>query len=457
MKKLKKINTIYTYFIILSLVFGISYSIIIPLFQVPDEAYHINSIYSVFNNEDGYNVEKSKASENVKNITNNTEIKINRKNYFNFDEKLGKSWKIKNINYDIIKYLPQSIGILVSEIFHFPLIIAFSFCELLSVIFYTIVCLIALKKIPIKKEIFMLCMLLPMCIQQASSFSYDVVLLSFSFLYIANIIYFKFKGDIIKPLDLLKLIVYLIIISIVKLPYIFFIFLVLVIPLQKFFFYKKIEPFLNKKKLKYLVISLIIFLILIIIFTFKNKLLSSAYFKVLLSFLTDPIDGLNLIVKTVLSNFKFYILSLIGYFGWFDVKVSYLFCAFVIFSAFIINFLCDEQNIAFKKRDKWYINIFLIIFFIIIIISLYDWTLRYLGIDTIGFGIHDYSNSFKLINAILGVQGRYFLPFLPLFFIAFHINLNIKNKRKKLLIYQIMYYITTYVYTFIIIFKRYWI
>ena len=40
-----KENKIYKYFTILSLFLGIIFSVLIPLYQVPDEEVHINEIY----------------------------------------------------------------------------------------------------------------------------------------------------------------------------------------------------------------------------------------------------------------------------------------------------------------------------------------------------------------------------------------------------------------------------
>ena len=113
--------------------------------------------------------------------------------------------EFRGISIKTIRYLPQTIGMTISELFNFPIIFAVTLSEFLAVIFYTFICYLALKKIPIKKEVMMLIMLLPICIQQMGSFSYDMMLNCFSFLFIAYIFHFKFEKERITTKDLFLL------------------------------------------------------------------------------------------------------------------------------------------------------------------------------------------------------------------------------------------------------------
>lgn len=455
MKKSKKIS-IYKIFVSLSLIFGFVFSILIPLYQVPDEETHINMLYSNL----GYSIEFSEETNDfgdTSRIIRNYDEKVNFDNYINFSQKLNIIEKVKKINVNTIRYLPQTIGIVISELFNLPIILSITLSEFLAVIFYTYICFLALKKMPLKKEVMMVIMLLPICIQQMGSFSYDMMLNCFSFLFIAHIFHFKFEKESINTKDLLLLLGILGVIIIVKVPYVLLGFLIFILPKEKITLLKKVKTFFkNKRILKLVLVSLTL---VISFFLFFKIVINISYIKVLLSFLITPIAGILLLLRTIVNYIDFYAISLVGYFGWHDTPVSILLGIFVVVCLLIINFLSSpkDENYKLKFKEKSALFVFGVIFSIIIIISLFDWTIGYLGTDTTGFSITEYANHIASIDAILGVQGRYFIPILPLLIIPFDFNKKIKNKKTILTIIQIIYYVIIFVYMLVVILKRYWI
>lgn len=449
-----KNNRIYIVFVLLSLIFGTLFSIIIPLYQVPDELTHINYIYSYISDDNDYNFyEETNYFGDTSRIIGDSKEKVNVSNYINFDKKLD-GLKIVHINYHIIRYFPQAIGIMISELFHFPIIIAITFSEILAIIFYTIICTIALKKMPIKKELFMMVMLLPMAIQQMGSFSYDMILNAFSFLFISYVLYYKFNKDKISLLNIFSLILILLLISFIKIPYILLGLLFFILSKERMFFYDSLVSIKeNKKSLFYVFIGLFS---LIVLFIFIKYLLNISYFKVIMAFILNPLNGIILIIRTIFAHLKFYVAGLIGYFGWFDTKLSIVFYIFVIFSLFFINGLSNCNANKFNEREKICLFIVFIFIALIIIISMFDWTLSYLGFDTLNYSVNDYANKFN-IKEILGVQGRYFIPIIFILFLPFSYSFKFKNKKKLLVIYQICYYIIVFSYVIFVLLKRYWL
>lgn len=448
---------IYIMFIMLSLIFGITFSILIPLYQVPDEETHLNYIYSYLENDDSDFIEETDYYGDTSRIVKNYEEKVNKSNYFDLSKKINIIDKIDHFDIHIIRYLPQTIGLLISELFNFPIIIAITFAEVLAVIFYTFTCLKALKLMPIKKEFFMAIMLLPIAVQQMGSFSYDMMLNCFSFLFIAYVLKLKFDDKKINNKNIIIIILLLALISFIKIPYIFLGGLLFLIPLNKYDCYDKIKSLIKRRK-KTCIFALSLVLILLG-FIFYKYLFNLNYVKVIIAFIINPINGVILIAKTIINHIFFYAISTVGYFGWHDTPVSILFAFFIVISFIIINILSSTKvtNNAISNKEKLFLLIYTLLFFIVIIISMFDWTLYYLGTDTSNFSILNYSNQISNLNEILGVQGRYFIPIIPLLIILFLHDFKIKNNDKKILIYQVFYYCVIYVYMFIIILKRYWI
>lgn len=454
----KKRNKLYLIFTLLSLILGIIFSIIIPLFQIPDEETHFNYIYSYFDDDINF-CEKINNYGDTERIIYNSDEKVNVDKYFDLSKKIDVIDKIEYVDYHFIKHFPQTIGLLVSELFHFPIIIAITFSEVLAVIFYTVICLFALKLMPIKKESMMFIMLLPMAVQQMGSFSYDVLVNSMMFLFISYILYLKYEKKDVTIKEIVKLLLILCVIAIIKIPYIVIGFLILLIPRRKLSFNKKINKFFKIVKNNKVYLFVIgIFILLLLLFLFKY-LLRCFYFKVLLAFILRPFDGIKLIIRSIISHGKFYLAGLLGYFGWLEVTYPIPMYLFIIISAIIISILNnndDYNNKKISKIDKVFLLGLFIFISLILIISMYDYTLLYNKLDTTYFTINDYINYFSKTSAIVGVQGRYFIPIMPLLLIPFDLSIKMKNSERILVIYQICYYVITFGYTILLLFNRYW-
>lgn len=90
---------------------------------------------------------------------------------------------------------------------------------------------------------------------------------------------------------------------------------------------------------------------------------------------------------------------------------------------------------------------------------MFEWTLyctKIPGYKT--FNISEIGDYITKLPYIGGVQGRYFIPVLPLILLPLN-SVKITNKLVKInpIVYQIIYYIIVFVYLVIILLNRYWI
>lgn len=318
----------------------------------------------------------------------------------------------------------------------------------MALFFYIIICRKAIKIIPAKKETFMFVMLLPVCCQQMSSFSYDVVLNSFCFLYIAYIFYLKEKQKIYIH-DLIVSFLIIIIIGICKIPY------VLLFLLNLMLFDFTILGNLSKKKKVVLFIEFILIIILALMIS-KKTLLCFNIGRLLISSIKNFHLTLKLIYRTLCSFFVGYLKSIVGPLGWFDVNVSNFLIFFVYFIMLILScFINNNKKLCLSKKDKIICIATIILLCYFIILSMFNWTLFLDDVANYNnLSMNEYNFYIKNLDVIRGVQGRYFIPVIALLVCLFN-NLKISLKSSYFLL--LFYYIFIYLYYVYVLLNRYWI
>ena len=140
----------------------------------------------------------------------------------------------KGISIKCVRHLPATIGIMLGILLRLPTFWVLQLGEIFALTFYIGICSKALSLTPVNKEIFEIIMLLPMCIQQAALINYDAVLLPLCFLLIAYIFHIKFRvNEVVDLKNIIYIAGILLIIAIVKLPYIVLGGIFFIIPLDK--------------------------------------------------------------------------------------------------------------------------------------------------------------------------------------------------------------------------------
>ena len=453
MKDIKKfLNNNLIFAIIVFLVCFI-FSVLIPYYQVPDEFKHIRFIYQELGSDIDISYESYAGG---KDIALDLNKKFDIKNYDLKDK--GPKLTLGTPKITVVGHLPQVVGILIGNVFKLPYAITILLGEMFAALFYAFFVYKALKYYPYNKLPFKLIMLLPICIQQAGSFSYDVMLFSLSYLLIAYILHIKEDKPKFETKDVIYILLMLMGIALVKIPYILLGALIFLIPLKKYNL--KIgkfvinEDIIKKNKIFIIIAFIIIFILGILVVKRVGE------YNVLLAFLLNPIGLIKTIFFTLKEHVFGYVYTLVGNLAWLNIKTSYIYGIFIFLTYFIfMTCVKEEKKVNLSKRDKIFIFAFIIIFFIIIQLALYDWTVRkvYNFEEFSNIGVLDKVKYISEHNiGVSGVQGRYFIPLLPLFSLLF-VRTG-KNKNTKIFkIYEILYYIVLVSYLAYVIINRFWI
>ncbi len=184
----KKQFKIYQVYPVVAVALGILYIFAIPTFSTPDEPYHFDGAYNVSNMILGVKTpeEKEVAYHRVGDVDYEA-LYGDEKFYFNqglyerygqefskkTDDKLVKVKDQARGDHNVIAYIISAIGITLGRLLH----LNFAYMAILGTIFnlawFILWMTYALKKIPLGERALMVVLLLPMTLQQASSFSRD--------------------------------------------------------------------------------------------------------------------------------------------------------------------------------------------------------------------------------------------------------------------------------------------
>lgn len=415
---LKRLNQPQNIFLVLALIFGIAFLIIIPPFMVPDEHFHFYKTYHVseghiFPQKDSYyfpeSIKITMEEYFPLNYQYNNKTAINSIPTFlqiplNPDKKIYSD--ISNIAiYPPIPYLANSIMMAIFKLFNLAPLLMLYAGRLINLLIWIVFVYFAIKITPVHKLVFLMLALMPMTLNQAASLSADSFTLGISFLTIAFLFNYAFSREKIDLNDIIILFLLIFTLSLSKQGYIPFLLFLFMIPVIKF----------KSKKIRALTITLIASITLIFngawSLLFKNSYIAIPNPAISASgqisfILADPVRFGYILLNTFHLNYKFYLTSFVGVFGWLrhllPEKMVYIYL-----TALIIVALLDKSKITVTKRQK------LISFLTFFIISAMVFLFEYTTWTPVGE------------TQIWGVQGRYFIPAVPLLFILFY------NKRSS--------------------------
>lgn len=311
--------------------------------------------------------------------------------------------------YSFVQYIPQAIGIFITRIFTDKVLLLAYGGRIINMVFSIILIYFAIKKIPFGKKILLLLSFIPIAIEGFSSLSPDAMTISMAFFYIAYILSLAFSKEnhIIDGKKIAILTVLSVIMAMCKIVYLPLILLLFIIPKEKF---------KNEKKIKNIFIIGAIAVVLNLIWLMVAGIYLSHFREgdssiQVISILTNPIKYLQNCLYTVNLNGQDYIYSMFGgELGWGELvqlnsTVPYILCFILIWITITDQTIKDK----FKLYQKVWITIAAIAVVGLIFTSLYvQWT-------TIGS------------DSVLGIQGRYFIPILPLVALLIGSQLKVKT------------------------------
>ena len=300
--------------------------------------------------------------------------------------------------YSFVQYIPQATGIALARLVTDNVYLITYGGRIVNMIFALLVLYFAIKLMPFGKKLLLIPAMIPIAIEGFTSLSPDAMTISVAFFYIAYILHLAFgKKEQLGMKEKVILLISSIVIALCKIVYIPLVGLILIIPKEKF----KNQG--NKNKiLNFCVIAGIAVIINLIWLAISSRYLSTfregdSKIQVLLA-LQNPILYIQNVLYTFNLNGSNYLLSLFGAdLGWGELIklysiVPYAFLGIYLFTAITDNELKDKL----KKYQIIWISLVILAIVGLIFTSLYvQWT-------TVGQ------------TSIAGIQGRYFLPILPL-------------------------------------------
>lgn len=420
----------------LALTFGIVFMLAIPIYVVPDEPVHLMTAYKVSNrilNTDrtkGYYI-YGRADDMEMPITT---TEYNLEKYTNYLARLNtplqkgqSAYKLSGTNYlhtPQYQYYISGLGITIGRLLNFGTIKTFLLGRLFNLVLFVSVLTLAIYKTPKGKLIMMVLALTPIVIQQGMSYSYDVIVISLSFL-IAALSLKLYSEDFHKLDYLILLIATMLLIPTKQFAYAPYALIPWLYLLIKRFSFKSLLASVGAITL----IALICYALInqnLFPFPVKSMLTNRKfidwaqdYSYSILSLIKDPVLSLKIAATTIYSRTDFYFSSIIGKdLGWFEISLPIIYPAFISLITLAVLFDKDQK----KYSSSFWLNAVLLSVLSILFTfagMLFGWTP-------------------KSSLSILGVQGRYIIVVLPLIlmFISDKIDLKVNGKllKEKLII-----------------------
>ncbi len=421
----------HTFFLFVGFIFGLSFLVFTPPFQVPDEVNHYYRAYHIASghlfpikqdNRLGGFVPKSLVK-----VTNfNLGIKgspYTRTSFINLSEQF--QLKLEDTTpefvdfpntalYTPISYLPQAISIAVFKNLGLRPVLVFYLTRLAMLFLWLYTVFYVIKILPIYKWFFVITALLPMSVFVNMSVSADIVTNLLGFLWIGVVFKLAFNDNGFKIKELFILLIIAILLASSKYVYTPVVFLLIIIPKSKF-------PKIRFLKPSMLQLSIILIAFLVAFsgsrYASKTYISNAAYNQTYVAAVDVPYGtDINAQIKYLKANpkkiievvynavdvsFTMLVHTYIGVLGWLDVRIPFIFVFLGYTSLFLVLL---KENTEEKLKIEWWHRLLMlgigsVLFFLVYLSQYLSWA----GVGTKFCGV---------------IQGRYFIPFMPLFFIG---------------------------------------
>lgn len=405
-KKIKTENV----FLISGLCLGLAYMFLTTPYSGYDEPAHVDTAYRYSNDmllkghstEDGGYLRRGEDS--IAGLTYGkttmTQYRTVFDKFFDIsDDNELVEVQGRDVSQPAYVYFPSALAITIARIVHLGQIPTLYLGRFFNLIAFLSIVYLAIKKMPIGKVTMFIVALLPMTLQQATSFSYDAIINALAFLYTAYCLYFAYSEKEKKKKDIIILFISGILLAPLKMIYVLLCALALIIPKKKF---------VSKKKYYQVLIGLVVvvlasYLVFNLIDTLRivsdtdsKSAFSNAPAYSFGDIITSPLTFIKLFInnlKVCTINFIYLTIS-----GLYLININPIYTIGFIILLILSSFRTDEDKQYITKKQK------IIMFFIVIGI--------FFAIHVVGF---TWTNKGAAI--IEGVQGRYMIPVLSLIFL----------------------------------------
>lgn len=400
-------------FVTTAFLIGIMYLFVLPPFATPDEGSHYVTVYAESNkllNQEVYDNDGKVVADGKSALYLIREEKPTKDTYVRYIKGVfGKTESVKDDLTVLRKplsmkhpgYIPQVLGVSIARVLDMNGEQILLMGRFFALVWYCFVMYWAIKIIPYWKTTLFIIGILPMTMQQVVSYNYDSVLFGLVFFLFAYILYLKYTKDCIEWKDYLILIVCSICIVTIKFIYLPILAMAILIPKEKFGSIKK-----KFGAAVMLVLTSGIALVLTRLSVFEKAVSTgSVYYDnslkhyTLQMCLAHPMDTLIIFYRTVQEEISRYLVSMLtSPLGWVEIKVPEI-VFFICVILLLLSIWSENRNIQIHFQEKCIYGLIAGgIFLLVLLAMLLDYT--YIGSEI-----------------ILGVQGRYFLPILPIIMI----------------------------------------
>ncbi len=400
--KEKKHLPLHRIFLIVAPIIGLIYLFIMPLSSAPDELNHFCRAYEI---SEGFIVSDRNDNGLGGHILPDSITKLNNPDHYSgvipsIDSSIDASTESFQVFtnaslYSPLSYFPEVLGIWLGRIFQAPMFIIYYLARLFNLAFYIFLIYFSIKKIPTAKSTLLLIALSPIALQAAASCQADA-LINGAILAFASLVFYKIKHPTsLTKSEKLIFSALTILIAMCKIVYLPFCLLLCLLPKSCF------------KSPKDKIIKLTTLLSAVIACNLIWLALSSGY---LIEFnpgvnsgeqvkfvLTHPLHYLVTIFYSFIKlGFFYFSTGLSNSLGWLNINLPTIFTVF--FGIFLIYTYLgeDRTKLPLKSSQKAFLSLIILACVLLICTSLYvQWT-------PVGAATID------------GIQGRYFLPLIPI-------------------------------------------
>ena len=322
--------------------------------------------------------------------------------------------------YTPIPYIPQVLGILVGKIFGASPLLMIYLARAFNLLCFLALAFFAIKKTPVHKWVFCLLCLTPTNVFQVASASVDAFTFGICFLTIAYFLFYAFDESELSKADIAKLFVLSLLAVLSKNAYIFLPFLFLLIPRRKF----------SSTKTYSIAFAALVFVCIGSVAAW-SYLIKPIYLPYRIDIpmnpeeqaqfiISEPFNFIKMVVTDYVLNAQYYFKTFFGQLTWFDLYVPMRLSVFVCVVITAAALLDKDSKIVVPKRFK-------VIFAAIIV-----------GTAFLISALLYMTWSPVRGDTIEGIQGRYFIPVAPLFFLIFY-NRRLNWKSFDRYVYLIVY------------------
>lgn len=421
-------------FLLAGICFGCLYLVVLPPLSAPDEVSHYISAYKLSNQmmgkqateehglvyirqedawiEDIYGEfepgQEGQADLSVlgQTLTEETYQMIHDEGLFGISEEgttISNQWTVRTTPF---AYVPQAIGITLARLFQMSSMGLLYAGRLANLLFYIGVTYLAMKRLPFGKEILFGVALLPMTLHLTGSMSYDVMILALAFYFTAVCLDLAYAKPKVEKKDIVILAAVIAVLGPCKMVYAVVMALCFLIPVRKFGGWKQ-----------YITAAAVVLGAFIISMALVNSQTIATYATETESYvmwaeeagysfaqlLSSPGLVLKMFYNTVVWQAEYYHLTMIGaYLGNVDLvlDVPYLAVLFLSFCLLGLSFRKPGESISIKGGQRIWVWV---ICLVCVGATMFSMLLAWTPVSS---------------AVITGVQGRYFLPVLPLFLMS---------------------------------------